>query len=71
MMPLRIRPDDTRISWQGAISIQHTDQWSMPWRIPYADLGLYPPDALRERASMAAGVRLSFLSDTQKVKHLE
>ena len=66
-MPLQIRPDDPRITWQGAISFQHTDQWTMPWRIPYDDRALFPPDALRERASMPAGVRISFRSDTQMV----
>ena len=66
-MPLQIRPDDPRISWQGAISFEQTDRWTMPWRIPYEDRALYPPDALRERASMPAGVRISFHSDTQTV----
>ena len=72
MMPLQIRPDDPRITWQGAISFQHTDQWIMPWRIPYDDRALFPPSALRERASMPAGVRLAFQSDTQMVAgHVE
>ena len=66
-MPLQIHPTDPRITWQGAITLQHTDRWTMPWRIPYDDRVLYPPDALRERASMPAGVRLSFRSDTRMV----
>ena len=66
-MPLSIRPDDPRITWQGAISVEHTDEWSMPWRIPFEDRALYPPDALRERGSMPAGVRMSFRSDTDAV----
>ena len=66
-MPLQIRPDDPRITWQGAISFEQTDLWTMPWRIPFDDRALYPPDALRERASMPAGVRISFRSDTQTV----
>ena len=59
-----IRPDDPRITWQGAISCHRTEEWTQPWRLPYDDLALYPPDALRERAAMAAGVRISFHSDT-------
>ena len=59
-----IRPDDPRITWQGAISLHRTGEWTQPWRLPYDDLALYPPDALRERAAMAAGVRISFHSDT-------
>ena len=64
-MPETIRPDDPRLTWQGAISFHDTDKWRMPWRIPYEDRSLFPPDALRERAAMPAGVRISFRSDTE------
>ncbi len=66
-MPQTIRPDDARLTWQGAISFRDTGEWRMPWRIPYEDRSLFPPDALRERAAMPAGVRLSFRSDTETV----
>ena len=66
-MPAQIRPDDPNLTWQGAISLQRTSDWTMPWRIPYEDIALFPPDAFRERAAMPAGVRLSFRSDTQTV----
>ena len=66
-MPQTIRPDDPRLTWQGAISFHDTDQWRMPWRIPYEDRALFPPDALRERAAMPAGVRISFRSDAETV----
>ena len=66
-MPAQIRPDDPNLTWQGAISLQRTDDWTMPWRIPYESLPLFPPDALRERAGMPAGVRISFRSDTQTI----
>ena len=59
-----IRLDDPRITWQGAISCHSTEEWTQPWRLPYDDLALFPPDALRERAAMAAGVRISFHSNT-------
>ena len=39
----------------------------MPWRLPYHDLALFSPDALRYRAAMPAGVRISFHSDTELV----
>ena len=39
----------------------------MPWRLPYDDLALFPPDALRDRAAMPAGVRISFHSDAELV----
>jgi len=66
-MPARIRPDDPNLTWQGAISFQRTEDWTMPWRIPYEKLALFPPDALWERAAMPAGVRLSFRSDTETI----
>ena len=66
-MPAQIRPDHPNLTWQGAISFQRTDDWTMPWRIPYEDLVLFPPDALWERAAMPAGVRLCFRSDTQTI----
>ena len=71
-MAQKVRPDDPRLTWQGAISFNDTDNWRMPWRIPYKQIDLYPPDALRERAAMPAGVRISCYSDTEFVKgHVE
>jgi hypothetical protein len=61
---MRISPTDDRLSWPGAISLQQGDGWVQPWRIPYEERALFPPDALRERAAMPAGVRLTFRSDT-------
>ncbi|MCD6289925.1 MAG: G-D-S-L family lipolytic protein, partial [Anaerolineae bacterium] len=66
-MPLTLHPDDPRLTWPGATSLQHTDEWTSPWRIPYEDRELFPPQALQERAAMPAGVRLAFCSDTRFV----
>ena len=74
-MPAQIRPDDRNLTWQGVISLQHTGGWTMPWRLPYESLGLFPSTLssgspskmLQERAGMPAGARLSFRSDTQSV----
>ena len=66
-MSISISPDDPRITWQGAISLHSTDDWIMPWRVPYESRGLFPPDALLARAAMPAGVRLSFNSDTTSI----
>ena len=63
-----LRPDDPRLTWQGAVSLECTDGWVMPWRIPQADRALFPPDdGLPLRASMPAGVRIAFRSDTTRV----
>ena len=64
-MARQVKPDDHRLSWQGAISFDDADDWRMPWRIPHDRLALYPPDALRERAAMPAGVRISCHTDTE------
>ncbi len=63
-MSLILRPDDPRLTWPGAISLQCTEEWVMPWRIPYEDRVLFPPDALLERAAMPAGVRIAFYTDS-------
>ena len=63
-MALVLEPDDPRLTWQGAVSLQRSDGWVMPWRIPFEERGLFPPLALQERAAKAAGVRIAFRSDT-------
>ena len=67
-----VAPDDSRLSWHGHISLQHTADWVMPWRIPYREQALFPPAAFaasdrQSRAAMPAGVRLAFHSDTTVV----
>ena len=66
-MALLLEPYDPRLTWQGAVSLQRTDDWVMPWRIPFDEAGLFPPLALQERAAGAAGVRIAFRSDTTAV----
>ncbi|MHB9131766.1 MAG: SGNH/GDSL hydrolase family protein [Armatimonadota bacterium] len=58
-----IVPDDARLIWSGAISLQHGPGWVMPWRLPYPDLVLFPPVELQDRAAMPSGVRLHFATD--------
>lgn len=71
-MTQQVRPNDPRLSWQGAISFDDRANWRMPWRIPYDKIALFPPDALRERAAMPAGVRISCQTDTQFIEgHIE
>jgi hypothetical protein len=58
---------DDRLTWAGAVSIQHTPEWSLPWRIPYQQVELFPPVELQARTVMPAGVRITFVSDTRTV----
>ena len=62
-----IRSNDERLSWPGAISLEHSDDWVMPWRLPHTQRDLFPPLALQERAAMPAGVRLAFRSSTTTI----
>ncbi len=65
-MALVLRADDGRLSWQGAVSLERTEEGVMAWRIPHEERVLFA-EALQDRAAMAAGVRISFLSDTRSV----
>lgn len=66
-MFLMLPPNKLRFAWQGIISLQYTDEWVMPWRIPFEDRGLFPPEKLQERAATPAGVRISFYSNTRNI----
>ena len=61
-MPNDLAGEDSRIGWSGTISIERSDNWIMPWRIPVKDRALFP-EQLVERAAMPAGVKLSFVRD--------
>src|SRR5690606_3534783 len=53
--------------FQGQISLEHGDGWVKPWRVPFEDRALFPPDAINRRSEQAAGVRLRFASETKGV----
>ena len=63
---MRLKPDAPQLTWQGAISLQKTEDWVMPWRTPHPMHVLFP-EPLLERSAMPAGVRISFRSDTTRV----
>ena len=60
-----VSAQDERLIWTGAVSLQQGPGWVMPWRLPFDDLALFPPEALQMCASMPAGVRLRFASDAE------
>ena len=60
---MNVSAGDRRLRWEGAVSVEHGDGWSQAWRIPHESRALFP-QPLVERAEMAAGVRLTFRSDT-------
>lgn len=62
-----VRPDDSRLAWQGAISLQRTTEWVAAWRLPVERLPLYPFEELHDKAAMPAGVRVTFRSNARSL----
>jgi len=60
MKPVELTPP----MFRGAVSLEQTEDGVKPWRIPYREYPLFPPDGLGHTAEMAAGVRMRFASDT-------
>ncbi|MFD2876120.1 hypothetical protein ACFTAO_09415 [Paenibacillus rhizoplanae] len=44
--------------FHGAVSLEHRQQGIKPWRIPFRDYDLYPPEGIGGKAEICAGVRL-------------
>jgi len=66
-MPQHIAANDPRLTWSGAISTEVSNEWVMPWRINHQERELYDSE-LTLRAAMAAGVRVTFHSDTTAIE---
>ncbi|HEX2036940.1 MAG TPA: SGNH/GDSL hydrolase family protein [Chloroflexota bacterium] len=65
-MSITVEAGDPRLSWRGAVSLERGHGWVKAWRIPFDDRILFQED-LRERAAMAAGVRLAFRTDATSI----
>ena len=63
---MHLKPDAPQLTWQGAISLQKTEDWVMPWRTPHPMHVLFP-EPLLERSAMPAGVRIGFRSNTTRI----
>jgi hypothetical protein len=68
---MRLNPEDPRISWHGAVSLEHGPGWIRPWRIPFDQRLLFgkltEPDKLLSHARMPAGVRIAFFTDSEAI----
>ncbi|WP_129663150.1 SGNH/GDSL hydrolase family protein [Phytoactinopolyspora endophytica] len=62
----RIRASDDVLTWEGAVEVEHTPEWSRGWRLQHSRRELFPED-LRLRALMPAGVRVVFGTDALAV----
>jgi len=58
--------NDPRLSWHGHVSLEHTAEYTRPWRIPFEQKVLFQPD-LAMRGAMQAGIRLAFRSNTRRL----
>ncbi|HEV7213729.1 MAG TPA: SGNH/GDSL hydrolase family protein [Chloroflexota bacterium] len=66
---LMIDPNDSRLSWPGAISLQRSAEgWVMPWRVPFEQRSLFAAPLVDGPAMAGAGVRLAFRSDTSSIR---
>ena len=53
--------------FHGAVSLEQRADGIKPWRIPFMDCELYPPDGIEGKAEICAGVRLRLRTDSTKV----
>lgn len=54
--------------FEGAVSLERGVGWVRPWRLPFADLRLFPPDdTIGFAAKKPSGVRLRFETDSDRV----
>ncbi len=63
----KLLANDKRITWNGAVSLEHGEGWVKPWRLPCNDLDLFPVEGLQVRAAMPAGVRICFATDSAEI----
>jgi lysophospholipase L1-like esterase len=61
-----VRPSDPRLSWEGAVSLEHRDGGMHVWRLPVEKLPLFY-EGLVFAASSPAGVRIRFRTDSTSV----
>lgn len=68
MAPLALKNLPLKDEWfHGAVSLERKPEGIKPWRIPYADYELFPPDGIGTKAEICAGVRLRFNTDSSVI----
>ncbi|NEE02225.1 SGNH/GDSL hydrolase family protein [Phytoactinopolyspora halotolerans] len=63
----QLRADDETLTWEGAVEVEHTPDWSRGWRLQHSRRDLFS-EQLRLRALMQAGVRVVFGTDATSVR---
>lgn len=54
--------------FRGAVSLEQREDGIKPWRIPYQDYDLFPPNGIDSKAEICAGVRICFQTDSTALK---
>jgi hypothetical protein len=63
-----IRANDDVLTWEGAVEVEHTAEWSRGWRLQHSRLELFASEDLRLRALMQAGVRVVLGTDATAIR---
>jgi lysophospholipase L1-like esterase len=63
-----IKADDSRISWEGVISLEKNNGSVTPWRIPYEDKDIFPDESFHLVANRASGVRILLKTDSRNIR---
>lgn len=63
-----VKADDSRLLWEGVISLEKKDGSVTPWRMPHEDKDLFPDHGLHFEAGKASGVRLLLKTDSKSIK---
>ena len=62
-----IKADDSRLLWEGVISLEKKDGSVTPWRMPHKDKDLFPDEGFHTMASYTSGVRLLLKTNSQNL----
>jgi hypothetical protein len=62
-----LAPDDPRLRFRGAVSLQRGPGWVAPWRVPHEEARLHLPAGGIGRAAMPAGVRIALRTDARRL----
>ncbi|MNM90887.1 hypothetical protein D3C76_46240 [compost metagenome] len=68
MSPLTLHDLPLEEYWfHGAVTLERQPEGIKPWRIPYEDYELFPPDGIGMKAEICAGVRIRFNTDSSVI----
>lgn len=63
-----VKADDSRLLWEGVVSLEKNNGSVTPWRIPHEDKDLFPDEGFHNQAAMNAGVRIVLKTNSKTIK---